>query len=180
MESCPATFWPGCKTPVASKGKLMIRKNDARPEGSRVSWSWAGEATMATELGNPTLTTGYRICGYDGGDNIIVDIAAAPGGTCGSRPCWKASGSGFKYQDRSSVAHELHNLSIKPGSDGRAMIKMKAKGAHLDLPDLPLTTAPNPVRLQLHNLENSVCWTASFSSALGDPSSTSKWKAKND
>jgi hypothetical protein len=143
-------------------------------------WTWKGQETTLVELGDPTATTPYRFCLYDGGTDVLVDLGAPAGGACGTRPCWKASSKGFGYKNTLGTTAGLTEISLKSGATGKAALKVKAKGASLGMPALPLIQTPNPVRVVLTNEASGVCWEALFSAPPKNPSSTVKWTVKND
>lgn len=177
---CPAVPWTGCKTAAAGRGSLSFVTGAGDPEKKGTGWSWKGQATTLLEFGSPLSTTSYLFCVYDGGDQIVSTLRAPAGGSCDGDDCWKASSSGFRYKDKSGSAIGLTSLQLKPGADGKSSIKIKGRGALLELPTLPLVQAPAAVRALLRNEESGDCWEASYGTVLGDPTSTSKWKARND
>lgn len=152
-----------------------IRVGD--PSKNKFGWSWKGQATTLPELGTPLTTTDYRVCVYDSSNTLLYNLGIAAGGTCGDKPCWKAGKYGFSYKNKVTNAVGVASFAIKSGVDGKASLKVKAKGANLTMPTMPFST---PVKAQVINSANPVCWTATFSTATSDPLSTTKWKAKND
>jgi hypothetical protein len=125
-----------------------------------------GETTPVSAFGNPLGTDAYTLCVYGeaGASPIVLARATAPaGGTCKTRPCWKATGDrGFKYKDAERTPDGIDTLVLKAGTFlGRARIKVKAQGESLSLPVLPLDL---PVRVQLQ-AGNDRCWEATYSPA---------------
>lgn len=177
--ACPATPQTDCKVGVSGKGKLSLKRAEAVSSRNTLSWSWTGEATTLAEYGSPLSTSDYRWCLYDGRGEVVVDLTAAAGRVCDGRPCWKAKGTGFGFKDRSRLSAGLDSLSLRTGAEGRASIRVKAKGIHLSLPELPLVQTPEPVIAVLLNEESGLCWRADFSTILGDPGPT-RWKSRND
>lgn len=180
LGSCPAMPPPACKTATAGKGALALGRKIGDPAKNVLAWTWKGEETSLAELGDPTAATAYRFCLYDGGTGVLLDLLAPAGGTCGTKPCWKASSKGFGYKNKLGTSAGLTEIALKSGTAGKAALKVKAKGASLSMPALPLIQTPNPVRAVLTNEASGVCWTALFSAPPKDPSSTVKWKVKND
>ena len=126
------------------------------------------------DFGSPTTTTGYVLCLYD--QSGLKMTAKAPADRmCGSKPCWKAGTSGFKYKDKTGIPDGLTGLKLKAGAAGKAKIGVKGKGANLPVPMLPLTT---PLRVQLKRADTGGCWDATYSSAIIN--TASKLKAKSD
>lgn len=144
-------------------------------------WKWnKGQATsVARDLGDPTMTTEYRLCIYDGTGSLKMDLAVPAGGTCSGKPCWKQTQKGFKYKDKLGTSAGVTGLTLQAGVDGKAKIGATGKGVNLIVPMLPLNQT-NPVRVQLINSTTTACWEASY---LGPPTSRpgdTKWKDKND
>ncbi len=180
LSPCPAIPPVGCKTATPGKGALALGRKVGNPAKNSLQWTWKGQATTLGELGTPTASTDYRLCVYDGATDVIFDLPVVGDGMCGTKPCWKASSKGFGYKNKLGNAGGVTELALKSGADGKAALKLKAKGASLLLPTLPLVQTPDPVRVVLVNEDTSLCWTAAFSAPPSDPSSTVKWKVKND
>jgi hypothetical protein len=159
--ACPPTPLAGCKRPVLARGSALQIRGD-KPA---LSWKWgAGAATTLAELGDPVTATGYDLCVYDesGGTPALVLEATAPaGGTCAGRACWRASRAGFGYANRDLTPSGVAKLSLRPGDEGRARIQLKAKGALLAVPPLPLAD-DGAVVVQLDNTAGA-CWEATYS-----------------
>lgn len=177
---CPATPPLPCRAAAAGRGSLLLSGEAGSPERSKLSWRWKGEATTASEWGTPTMTTDYRVCLYDGGGVILLDLPAPAASMCSGKSCWKSQRSGFSYRDKTAASGGLSRLVLKAGADGRASIQVQAKGAALALPSLPLAVTPEPVRAVVINEVSGLCWEAAFSTPGGDPASVTKWSAKND
>ena len=176
---CPEIPPSGCKAASSGKSTLSFVEGDPA-ERNAASWVWKGAATTLGELGSPTTTTGYLFCVYEGEDDVAAGFPIAAGGTCDGKDCWSALSTGFRYKDRDGASFGLTSLQLKAGDDGRASIKLKARGAALDEPSLPLTLVPDGVRAVLINEESGDCWDATFSTPLTDPADPVKWKARGD
>lgn len=176
---CPNLPPTGCKAASVRRSTLSMAIGTS-PTRNNAAWAWKGAATNLGELGTPTSTSSYLFCVYDGDGERVMRLRAAAGGTCGTKDCWKGSSTGFRYTNAAGFPGGLASLQLQAGDDGRASIKLKARGDELDVPALPLLLVPAPVRAFLVNEENGTCWEAAYDSVLGDPLSTSKWKARND
>jgi hypothetical protein len=177
---CPEVPPSGCKAATTGKSTLSFVEGDPADRNA-ASWIWKGAATTLDELDDPTTTTSYLFCTYEGEDDVAAGFRIAAGGTCdGGKDCWTALSSGFRYKDRDGSSFGLTSLQMKAGEDGRALIKLKARGAALDEPSLPLTLVPGGVRAVLINEESGDCWEATFSTPLTDPADPTKWKARGD
>jgi hypothetical protein len=109
-----------------------------------LTWKWRNGAPLNLgHFGQPAAgITHYALCVYQGGapSNPILSAAVPPGGSCGGRPCWKATGTkGFGYKDRAGSAGGITKIKLKAGEEGKSRIILKAAGPSLALPALPLS-----------------------------------------
>jgi hypothetical protein len=95
-------------------------------------------------------------------NGLVLSAQAPAGGTCDGKPCWKATGSlsAYKYKDKELTPDGLLQVQLKQGSDGKAKIQVKGKGANLDDPDL--ASLVQPLTVQIANT-NGLCWEAVYS-----------------
>ncbi len=178
---CAATPLVGCRTPfVGGKGKLQL-KDEIPNTKDKFSWKWnKGSETTLANLGSPLTTTEYTLCLYDKSgaastDKLLLPALMPAGGDCKGKPCWRQqSTKGFKYRDSLRTPNGVTSLKLRTGSDGKAKITLKGKGAELDGPSLPLQT---PVLVQVSNSLGE-CWEASYSTPRTNDST--QFKAKND
>ncbi len=148
---------------------------------NKLAWTWKGGILSPGQVGNPLTTTDYRLCFYDGADTLFLKLLVPAADKCETGLCWKASKAGFTYKNKVGTREGVTGFAIKVNADGNASLKLKAAGANLDLPTLPLAQAPLPVRVMLINSQNTVCFSASFRApAASEAGSTEKWKDKND
>src|SRR5437879_1591852 len=162
---CPATPSPACRRPPAP-GRALLLLQDRTPESlDALFWKWGGTGTAKADFGNPVTTASYRLCLYDqpGGTPTLRLAAVAPaGGTCGSRPCWLASTTGFQYADPALTSDGLARILLKAGSSGAAKLFVQGSGARLPRPVLPLTP---PVTVQL-SAGSGACWDAVYTKPI--------------
>jgi hypothetical protein len=109
-------------------------------------------------------------------------VTATPhvGGTCGSVPCWRTSGSPptkWKYRDRSLAADGVKSIDLKSGSSARAKVGFKAKGALLPLPGF--TTLPTPLTVQLMSSDGT-CFGATFQASGVSKNAAGTFKARSE
>ena len=165
-ELCPALPVAGCRPTTLPLGASLTLRNQAIASKDKLLLRWSrGPATSLDDYGDPVNgDTELSLCVYgtrDGMPAPILKLTAAPGGTCGQKPCWSSSGGGLKYKNRSGSSSGL--TAAKLGvRGGRASIVLNAKGAPLMMPDLTSFTVP--VRVQLKTSDG-VCWEAGFSTA---------------
>ncbi len=145
----------GCR--FAAKSSLQIeRPGDTSKD--QLLWKWLkGPYTLQSDFGNPTLGTNYALCVYDESGKIFE--AEIPAGTnCHGKPCWKAAGSGLNFSDPDQTYRGLRKILLRAGAAGKAKAIVKAKGANLAGPSLPLQP---PVTIQLLNTDGT-CLEAYF------------------
>jgi hypothetical protein len=115
----------------------------------------------------------YRVCVYDASADPqpLLEADVPPGGTCGSRPCWKAVGTtSFLYKNKAGTPNGLTSLKLRSGPSGRPRIQAKGKGASLAMPPLELTL-PVTVQFVIDNGSSTECWQTIYTTAIAnDPS----------
>ena len=92
-------------------------------------------------------------------DNALPDseLRVSAGGACGQPTCWRSTSRGFKYAAGAGLdPGGLLLLKLDAGADGQARITLKASGARLGMPALPLAQS-DTVTAQLSN-DGGVCW----------------------
>jgi hypothetical protein len=162
---------------VAGRGRLRLKRGATSARDTLV-WNWRKGVATAAALGDPTTTTDYALCVYDGDTNALVyEESAYAGRTCGARPCWLAHGAGgFVYVDGSGSVDGVTKVALKVGADGKSSAMLKAKGERLTLPALPLSL---PTRVQLQ-ASGGTCFDTTFSSAGASVNTTAKFVGKSD
>jgi hypothetical protein len=179
VAACGPAPASGCRPPVAA-GKAMLQVTDKTPDAKdRLLWKWQqGAATAVADFGDPTTTTTYGLCIYDGAGALASETAIPAGGTCNAkspRPCWRAARSGYRYVDRDLTPAGVQQLLLRAGPAGKAQVVVKGKGALLDAPALPVQTLP--LRVQLVNALGE-CWEATYSTTLRNQAD--RLKARSD
>lgn len=162
----------GCK--VAEPTAAVLALDDRSPDTrDHLAWIWReGAATSVADLGNPTDTTPYTLCLYDsvaGTPQRRLSQAIPPG----SR--WKSHSHGFRYRDATLSAGGIQSIVLNAGIAGHSNVQVRGKGQPLALPTLPLTQQPNVI-VQL--LNDTTCWSSTYSTALDNGSA--RFKAKGD
>src|SRR6185369_12082307 len=112
---------------------------------------WRGLDGFSTAaVGDLTSGGNVRVCLYDGG--TLAGSAIAPGGgTCGKKPCWKASPDGFSYADaRKATGVQTVRLSTSGGGTASVTGRGPALG-------MPTALSGGPVTVQL--VSDAECWT---------------------
>ncbi len=159
---CPSAPAGSCRA-AARTGLTIV--NSALDAKDAVRWSWKnGAATSAADFGDPVSGLGrYALCVYDasGGTQPIMEASILPGGTCGTKPCWKASGgSGFSFADKTG---RLAKVKLKAGVAGKAQVSASGKGAAVAPPSPPFTL-PVTAQFIVRNGSSVTCFGGSFAS----------------
>jgi hypothetical protein len=185
--ACGALPVAGCKSGESGKGFVQLKKRTGDATKSSFAWKWgSGAATTPAEFGDPTASTNYRLCVYDGAGVLQMNVFIPGGGACDNdKACWKRTGSsetaGFSYKRKDGTPSGVTSISLKAGPEGKAKISVKGKGSALGIPTLPLAETPSPTIVQLVNTSTSSCWQASYSPpAATAPTADEKFKDKND
>jgi hypothetical protein len=153
---------------TSAKSNVKIKDSLGGPKGDRVMWKWlTGAATSLADFGDPVTNDGLTLCIFDRSQptsSLLFRAAVAPGGTCGTKPCWTGNGKTFKFNDRAAAGDGVATMSLIPGAAGKAKILLTARGASLSqrpfgVPTPPLSS-PLTVQLQSHNGQ---CWESNFS-----------------
>lgn len=161
------TFVPGlcdptsCRRGVVPFASKLVVKDKANDRGDTIKWKLRrGEATAASDFGDPATDTTYEICMQDGtGATLYVGLLLG-GANCDGRPCWKRTGQGgWKFSDPNKLNAGIGTVVLKPGSDGAAQVLVKARGIGISMPTLPIQNLPVSVRLTATNGE---CWATVF------------------
>ena len=158
--SAPAT---GCRLAQARASSVQIKSNATNDQ---FKWKWTkGAATDVSDFMDPVGGSAtYRVCVYDNSANSqpLAQMDVPPGGTCGTAPCWKATGStGFAYKNKAATPNGLSVVKLKAGIAGRANVQARGKGANLPTPTLGLTL-PVTVQLVIANGPTTECWQTTY------------------
>jgi hypothetical protein len=160
---------PSSSCRSAAKTSLVLRdhSNDARDD---LEFRWRqGQATDVADFGSPATTTGYALCLYDGGDQLVASFVVAPS------PKWKQLRNGHRYKDAGGSADGISRIVLRASRRDRASAQVDGEGANLPLPPLPLQV---PVKAQLVNDETGACWGAVFDTSSLVANDAERFKAK--
>src|SRR5262245_3928000 len=126
LPGCAPAPAAGCVAPGGASFTLEI---GAKPERDNLAFSWRETPISVATFGDPTTTTGVRLCVYASGD-LVLDALAPAAGTCGGTPCWVATGTtGFRYTDPGATSGGLRRIVLRAGTNPK--ITVKGKGARL-------------------------------------------------
>ena len=125
------------------------------------------DVTDVIDFKDPTNGLGnYSVCVYDssGAAQPLREIKLLPGGPCGQRACWKTVSAGAKFADRDAKQSGFRKVKLRAGAQGAGFVSVRAKGARLQAPALPLTL-PVTVQLLAADDVSTECWQTRFTSA---------------
>ncbi len=162
QAGCSAQPLRDCRAPAVPRKATLAIKDSVDDSKDAISWSWlAGTTTTKAEFGDPLTEVGYDLCVYNDGA-LVSSTAIAAGGFCAGKPCWKESGSGYKFSDgKLTTPDGAASLVLKQGLvDGKAKILFKGKGTNLEMPN-PQALG-GPLEVQLRKTTGDVCWTATY------------------
>jgi streptogramin lyase len=115
-------------------GKSSVSLEYGRRKDS-LKWNWKkGDAVSTADFKSPdTGTATYRVCIYNnGGYGKFQEIEIEAGGivaTCGTKPCWKASGAkGFKYSNKLGTTTGVVGAKFREGTAGKSKVQIKMGG----------------------------------------------------
>lgn len=166
-ELCPAAPVASCRVAV-TPGSDRIKFTNKAGAKDRMSWKWRrGEATTVAEYRSMASTMPLALCFYDNdgsGPRLSLEVAIY-GDAIGKngKPTWTSSASSWAYRDNTRRNSPINKAVLRAGADGKALIKIAARGPTLGLPSMPVAVTPSAV-IQLHSLESGVCWSSIFTS----------------
>jgi hypothetical protein len=171
--SCPLSPAANCR--MAGRSSLLL-KSPLDVTKHALKWTWSkGAATSIQEFGDPTTTTSYALCIYDGGD-LVLDVEVPDGELCGGEPCWSLVSTGYKFKNRAGLFSGLTGIALKANAAApKSKITFKGKGGNLPMPALGLSGGP--VTVQLIDDTSAVCFEGSYSGTDISANETIKFKA---
>ena len=102
----------------------------------------------------------------------VASVAAPAGGLCGSgkraKDCWKGGGKRQSLVDPPAATDGLRRLALRSSKLGARSARLRASGADLALPALPLL---EPASVQLVG-NRGACWSSAFTAPARESSAT--------
>ncbi len=166
LETCGELPAGGCVP--ATKSQISLRdENSVFGIKDAFKWTWAGAATDVATLGDPLATTDLLVCVYDRTETVSPRLRMQPamlaGGTCGTKPCWRPSGSsGWAYKDKERTPSGIAGFAIKTGTSTK--LKVSGAGPDLGVPEIATVPLAGEVTVQLRSSTSPVCLSATFAS----------------
>jgi hypothetical protein len=173
---------PGCER-AAKDPSLLIK--DGTGDKDAVGWKWPKGNEDATDLGDPTSSEHHAVCLYDATGDLLYRARVVASDDCGAKPCWKAKPGDvgelkdvFIFQDKEALADGTTQLLLKADGRERKTLGLKAKGASIELPSIPLALPlVLPVTVQLQS-SSGACWESVFDATGTKKNTDTTFKAK--
>jgi hypothetical protein len=142
----------GCQQILEPGAGLLDLKDTSGVDTLTWRWRLGGDVPIAA-FGDPTAATDYTMCVYRQDSELLLRLDAPHGAR------WRRSSRrGVRYADGTT------RMSLLAGAHGASSLLVKARGAGLGLPALPLE---GTVRVQLESSEGA-CWTSRFDAPSPD------------
>lgn len=150
---CPLTPRDACRPAIA--GARVSVRLDAGTQ-PRLDWRWRSVGSFDTGAHDPFTGLGWRLCLYDHRGRLLTGVIAPGDATCGTRPCWKRTATGFRYADgRASTG--VRRFGFRAATARVSAARVSGGGAALGVPALPVADSPLTAQL-VTDLDD--CWSA--------------------
>lgn len=167
----PPALASGCKS--AAKAILILKQNGG--VGDKQLFKWVnGDILTLADLQDPTTSTVYGICMFEGPSNELLESINVPPGA----PNWRASGTnGYKYKELNGTNSGITKMLFR-GNDTAGRSKALVKGKGDNLPDPILGDMQTPVTVQVINPDTGACVEAVFDTNDVKKNTSTLFKAK--
>jgi len=163
-----------CSPAVPGRSSIVMR-NSADPLGDKVVWKWRGLAGLEkSELGSPSISTGFTLCVFDP-SGLRLSASAPAGGLCAGLPCWRELPAGFRYTDADAMPDGVQKLQAHAGVPGEGRLAVRGRGAALQMTPRELG---QPVTVRVRRSDGGGCWEAVYARPIA--SDVLQFKARND
>ncbi len=175
--ACPELPLSDCARAASTSLKVARGKTT---KANQIKWNWKkGDDVALAGLGDPSDTTDYMLCMYDGSGGAPLGVSRL---RVPARPAWASKGEkGWQYKDKEGAFDGVSKISLRPGPAGRSGISLLAKGAGTPLP--PALNADSwfellpELTVQLQSSEGD-CWEATYTAADAKKNEATKFLAK--
>jgi len=121
-------------------------------------------ATLPADLPDPA-TAGYALCVFQINSidewDYLTGATIPAGQMCGSRSCWKRQANGtLSYRNAKLDPDGIASLTIKPGAQGKASVRVTGRGPMLALPKRLGPVPGGELFIDLRSAD--VTWAAEF------------------
>src|SRR5262245_61445775 len=135
-DSCVGPPPAGCIRPtVPNRAKLQLRNSPLNVPQDKLAWTLKRiNTTTPADFGNPTIDGPLVACLFSGdpaNPEPLAQLGIPAADTCGSRPCWKSTATGFKRSATATAASGVRSVLLRAGGANRAQIMLKSESARL-------------------------------------------------
>ena len=172
---CESAPLAGCRTALKS---ILVIKDKSPDTKDKLIWKWLkGTTTSQSEFADPINSADYTLCIYTP-QGLVSESVVPP-----STTLWSTiSTKGYKYKDKPGSQDGITKIILKGNvNPNKSKALVKGKGTNLD--DIPDATNPTvdldlPVKVQLVNEDNGICFEADYGPADIKKNVPGKFKAK--
>lgn len=156
VNGCFYTGAPAATCVSASRATLKYRDH-ASPWRDKISFVWKGGPALIANIKDPTQTTDYELCIYDGsGIQMAMKVPAGAGWASIGRP---SDPRGYKFKDTTLSNDGIRLIRAKASNLDKANAKLV--GGKENLPDTANLPFQYPVTAQLYAV-GGMCWEVEF------------------
>ncbi len=115
---------------VAAQAQLQSSEQHPGKEKLKLAWKKIATATTRASFGDPVGgSTVAALCVFnDAGTRVGQLIVDRAGQTCGTKPCWRATGTqGLAYQDKMASAAGITKIAFSGGAAGKGKARAQGK-----------------------------------------------------
>lgn len=174
---CPELPQTGC---AQAQSTLLKISRGKTAKANQIKWNWKkGEELLLGDLGDPSDTTDYMLCMYDGSGGVPLGVSRL---RVPANDLWASKADkGWQYKEKAGVADGVRKASLRPGDAGKSKISVLAKGVGTPLPFAVDTTRYfellPALQVQLINSDGE-CWEAAYTIADAKKNEANKFLAK--
>jgi hypothetical protein len=112
---------------VATQAQLLANEKMVGKERLKLRWKKVASATTRADFGDPVAGSTIAVaCVFDDADTLVAELVVdRAGDICGTKPCWKTSGTeGLAYKDKAAAASGVVKLIYRgaPAGKGKAIV----------------------------------------------------------
>ena len=160
---CVQALWCGLAPTQVCRPDLGGSRLRVRTAGtkSRLSFRWKGAdgQTTPADVGNLLAGTSIQLCLY--GPAPFATAMVPGGGSCGSKPCWAATTTGFRYRDGTGAVGGIRRARVSVRAD-QSQLSIEGRGDGLPLPAALPVGGPVTAQLLVFEPGATRCWEAVY------------------
>jgi uncharacterized delta-60 repeat protein len=161
---------PLCLQPIEVRKAQLKIVQGAVIDKDQLQFKWTrGPVVPKASFGTPPAgTPTYALCVYDESGGVPSRaFAGVPSGDadCSDGACWTESTKAWKLKNKAGLPDGIVVMKLQEGLvAGKSKVQVKAKGAHLVVPSLPLSSDPSVVAEV--RTSDGQCFGATFSTPI--------------